>query len=440
MRDYFHALADAVCDAPRGVDRVMLGFAAESSDFVRFNQGRVRQATQVEQRYGTLSVVAGACRIEGCVSLSGDLNRDIDRLHHERTTLIAQLPFVPPDPHLLLPDTVVNTEKTQFGSLPTPEQMVRAVVEHGAGADLVGFYAGGGVQRAFADSRGQRNWHSVHSFQLDCCAYQGADKAVKTAYAGTHWDPDALASRLEDATRRSALLARPAKALVPGAYRVYFSPVAMADLLGTLGWGGFGLKGVRVGVSSLIRMHRDGQRLNAQIHLAEATGTGLAPCFQGDGFVKPDAVTLVRAGQAAGLLVSPRSAQEYGETANGSNAQESPDALCLAPGELAPSDVLKALGTGVFISNLHYLNYSDRQDCRITGMTRFACWWVEQGELVAPIGVMRFDDSILRMFGDGLVALTSQTETVPDSSTYGARQLGAVTTPGAIVEGFRLTL
>ena len=102
--------------------------------------------------------------------------------------------------------------------------------------------------------------------------------------------------------------------------------------------------------------------------------------------------------------------------------------------------MLKALGTGVFISNLHYLNYSDRQDCRITGMTRFACWWVEQGELVAPIGVMRFDDSLLRMFGDGLVALTSHAETVPDSSTYGARQLGAVTTPGAIVEGFRLTL
>ena len=440
MRDDFNALADAVCEAPAGIDRVMLNFAAEASDFIRFNQARVRQATRVEQRYAAVSVVAGARRLEGRLSLSGDLARDIPRLLTERATLIAQLPEVPTDPHLLLPTTVCNTVTTQAGSPPDATELMRAVVEHGAGTDLVGFYAGGPVQRAFADSRGQRNWHSVHSFQLECCIYQAADKAVKTSYAGTHWSGDTLASRLNDATRRSALLARPVKLLSPGAYRVYFSPVAMADLLGTLGWGGFGLKGVRLGVSSLIRMQRDGLRLNEQIHLEEATASGLAPGFQAEGFVKPEAVPLVCAGQSAGLLVSPRSAQEYGATANGSNAQESPDSLRLAPGSLDPSDVLKALGTGVFISNLHYLNYSDRQACRITGMTRFACWWVEQGELVAPIGVMRFDDSILRMFGEGLVALTSQAESVPDSSTYDARQLGGVTTPGAIVDGFRLTL
>jgi predicted Zn-dependent protease len=47
-----------------------------------------------------------------------------------------------------------------------------------------------------------------------------------------------------------------------------------------------------------------------------------------------------------------------------------------------PSRGLKTLGTGVYISDLHYLNYSDRQACRMTGMTRFACLWVEDGELV----------------------------------------------------------
>ena len=73
-------------------------------------------------------------------------------------------------------------------------------------------------------------------------------------------------------------------------------------------------------------------------------------------------------------------------------------------------------------------------------MTRFACWWVEDGKLVAPIQVMRFDDSFLRMFGEGLVALTDVAELVPDAATYGARQLGSVTAPGAIVEGFCLTL
>jgi predicted Zn-dependent protease len=102
--------------------------------------------------------------------------------------------------------------------------------------------------------------------------------------------------------------------------------------------------------------------------------------------------------------------------------------------------VLAALDTGLYVSNLWYLNYSDRQACRMTGMTRFACFWVEGGRLVAPLGVMRFDDSFLRMFGEGLIALTEHAELIPESGTYQERQLSSITTPGALVEGWRLTL
>ncbi|APW37386.1 hypothetical protein RD110_09465 [Rhodoferax koreense] len=440
MQIYFQQLADAVCTLPGGIDRVLLNFSAEQSDFIRFNHAQVRQATQVDQRYATVSVVAGLRRADGSLSLCGDPQRDIQRLLAERATLIEQLPFIPEDPYLLLPGVVTNTERTEEGNVPNAVSVIEAVARHAAGVDFVGFYAGGGVQRAFADSRGQRNWHSVRSFNFEWCIYQAADKAVKAAYAGTDWQGDELAARIRDSAARSALLAQPARVLSPGAYRVYFSPVAVAEMLGTLSWGGFGLKAVKTGVSSLILMHRDGMRLNAGVNLLEATSTGTAPRFQGDGFVKPDAVPLVRAGVVADSLVSPRSAQEYGQPTNGSGGGESPEALALGPGDLPATEVLQRLGTGVWISNLHYLNYSDRQACRITGMTRFACWWVEDGRLVAPIQVMRFDDSLLRMFGEGLVALTDAAELVPDAATYGARQLGSVTAPGAIVDGFCLTL
>jgi hypothetical protein len=53
---------------------------------------------------------------------------------------------------------------------------------------------------------------------------------------------------------------------------------------------------------------------------------------------------------------------------------------------------------------------------------------------------MRFDDSLLRMFGPGLVALTDQAERVPDNATYGARALRSYTAPGAVVDGFVFTL
>ena len=41
------------------------------------------------------------------------------------------------------------------------------------------------------------------------------------------------------------------------------------------------------------------------------------------------------------------------------------------------------LGTGLFVGNLWYTNFSDRAACRTTGMTRFATFWIDEGEIVA---------------------------------------------------------
>ncbi len=440
MHSYFQQLAAAVCAPLAGTDRVTLYFSAEASDFIRFNHAQVRQATHVEQRYGTVSVVSGQKRASSSISLGGDLAADSEALLAERAVLLEQLPLVPDDAYLLLPEAIVNTERSATGSLPTPQQLMDTVAEHAAGSDLVGFYAGGSVVRAFADSRGQRNWHSVESFHFDWCLYRERDQAVKCSYAGTAWSSTDFARRVLEARARIELLALPPKALAPGPYRVYFSPVAVAEILGTVSWGGFGLKDLQTGTSNLILAHQGKAQLSPLVTLTEATTEGIAPRFQADGFTKPDAVELVRAGQMGASLTSPRSAKEYGQATNGSSDGESPESLAMAPGSLPEAEVLQALGTGVYISNLHYLNYSDRQACRMTGMTRFACFWVENGQIVAPIPVMRFDDSFLRMFGTGLVALTDHAELVPADGTYGARQLQSLTAPGAIVEGFALTL
>jgi predicted Zn-dependent protease len=385
-------------------------------------------------------VVAGARQATSRISLTGDMLTDTRALLAERARLIDDLPHVPEDAYLLLPTEVSNTERDAAGRVPSAAQVIEAVVNQGRDTDLVGFYAGGPIARGFADSRGQRNWHRVASFHLEWCLYRGGDQAVKSAYAGTFWDDASFDSRMSAAREQLALLSRPVKVLQPGAYRVYLSPVAVADLLGTLSWGGFGHKDLRTGVSTLIQAHRGQASFSESITLTEASGEGIAPRFQSDGFVKPGCVPLVKNGSIGGTLVSPRTAREYNVPANGASGTESPDALAMAGGTLDANDVLAALGTGVYISDLHYLNYSDRQACRMTGMTRFACFWVERGQIVAPIGVMRFDDSLLRMFGEGLEALTQSGELVPDSSTYHERALRSVTAPGAIVRNFRFTL
>ena len=439
-RDYFEALAEAVCGAARPGERSSLLLKAESSDFIRFNRGAVRQATHVEQAVASVALTQGQRRAESRLTLSGQPDADAAALRDELATLRALLPDLPDDPWLLLPDVPAHSERHETGSLPTAEHLVRRVAEAAAGLDFVGFHAGGPVVRAFADSTGTRHWHHVETFHFDWCLYHAADKAVKTAYAGTHWNDEQFAQRVGAGAVQLALLARPPRMLQPGAYRSWFAPAAMAELLGALGWGGFGQKARRTGTSSLMRLaHRDAV-LHPQMNLFEDPALGTAPAFTAEGFGRPGRVSLIERGLATDTLTHPRSAREYGVAANGANAAEMPEALSLRPGTLPDARALAELGTGLWVSNLWYLNYSDRQACRLTGLTRFACLWGEDAVPVAPIGVMRFDDSFLRMFGEGLVGLGDRAELIPESGTYLERQLGSLSSPGALVEGWKVSL
>jgi predicted Zn-dependent protease len=368
------------------------------------------------------------------------VTRDTQALTDLQTRLAAELPGLPEDPHLMLPDIVAHTERTETGMLPQADAVIDAVAEHAGDLDFVGLYAGGPMVRMHADSKGQRNWHRVETFSFEWCLYHQADQAVKTLHAGTHWDAATFARRVAEGRRQLALLAQVPMTLAPGRYRAYFSPSAVAELLGTLSWGGFSHKEQAVGTSPLMRLVRGEARLHPNLQLTEDTGHSAAPGFTPDGFTRPDQVPLIVDGAHANGLRSARSAREYGLQANGAQAHEAPQSLSLARGTLPQSDVLKALDTGLYISNLHYLNYSDRRHCRITGMTRFACFWVENGALAAPLGVMRFDDDLLAMLGPRLIALTDCAELQQDTSTYGERHLSSINTPGALIEGFELTL
>ena len=56
-------------------------------------------------------------------------------------------------------------------------------------------------------------------------------------------------------------------------------------------------------------------------------------------------------------------------------------------------------------------------------MTRFASFWVEEGKIVAPVDVMRFDDSVFRLLGDQLVGLTAERELLVNGDTYRERNV-----------------
>ena len=187
-------------------------------------------------------------------------------------------------------------------------------------------------------------------------------------------------------------------------------------------------------------MIEEGARLHPLVTIRENTRDGVAPNFQEAGFIKPDQVTLIEKGAVRDCLISPRSAKEYGVPTNGAASGEMPESLEVAGGDLPVAEVLRGLDAGVYINNVWYLNYSDRAACRITGLTRFATFWVEQGVIQAPLTVMRFDETLYRMLGENLLSLTAERELLLDPSTYHVRSTSSGRIPGALVQDFTFTL
>ncbi|MBF2098122.1 MAG: TldD/PmbA family protein [Gloeomargaritaceae cyanobacterium C42_A2020_066] len=436
----FNRLAAEVCLQAQADEWLTLEVDAERSQFIRFNQARVRQTGWVADGEIRLTLIWQDRCAYRSLPFTGHGASDCASVQAALTSLRQEVRELPPDPHVVRPADVATSREVYPGALLPPEQVVPTLMPVVAGLDFTGCYAGGQVARAYADSAGQKHWFATESFTLDYSLWADDERAVKGNLAGSHWDQAQFASQLHGLTDQLAHLGRPTKAIPRGTYRTYLGPAAVADLVSMLSWGGLSEAALQQGVSALGALRRGEKTLSPQFCLGENFSHGLVPRFNHLGQMAPMTLPLIEDGQLVNTLISSRTAREYGLEANGAGASEAQRAPEVSPGSLPEAEVLTTLGTGLYLSNLHYLNWSDRPAGRITGMTRFACFWVEAGELVTPIVNLRFDESLYRFWGDQLVGLTDTLAFIPEVGTYGQRHLGGTWAPGMVVEDFTFTL
>lgn len=420
-------------------EQFTLWYAAEDSQFVRFNHGKVRQAYPVLQIELTVRLILDERHASARINLSGDFEQDTVQLGQTLTLLRGVLDVLPADPYLLLNTEQWTSERQVPGRVPELQQAIDSICGLSQGLDMVGIYAAGTLYRGFANSWGACGWHECANALFDWSLFDASGEAVKSTYGSADWDAQVLADLFAKAREQLHHLSTPRISLKPGQYRAYLAPAALDEVLSMLSYDAFSAKAFANRQSALQQLQLGKQQLSPLVNLREQPSSGFEPGFGHDGAPRQD-IDLIQAGQLVGQLVSSRSAAEYGLQANGADQQEIPHTLVMAPGELATADVLRELGTGLYISNLWYLNYSDAGSARMTGMTRFATFWVENGEIVAPIETMRFDDSVYDMLGTHLLALTREQALCIDSRTYERRYLDSHVLPGALLERLTLTL
>ncbi len=440
MRAYFETITKKIHATLMAKEYLSLYVSGEDSDFCRFNHNKIRQIGNVKQNYVTLHLTSEQKAIEATLTLSMDGADDFARMQSLIKSMRHELTLLPIDPHLIVKEGIYSQEKVHHGNMPSTEDMTATIMQLGEGRDLVGILAKGSMYCGFSDSLGQFNWSETSNFNFDYSLYSHKDKAVKDIYAGFDWDAKTLEKKISQNKIQLELLKITTIKLPPKTYRVFLSPRSVAEILSILSWGGFSARAIHGHQSPLHKLFNAEQKLNPLVSIEENIDHGLAAPFNPHGFIKPRSLSLIEKGAPAHYLVSPRSAKEFGEEGTGAHNDEMPESLDMAGGDLEHHDILKNLDSGIYISNLNYLNFSDRLSGKVTGLTRFATFFVENGQLKAPIDVLRFDDSMFAALGENLLALTREREFIFSEMTYFERSRQSAHVPGALIKELTFTL
>lgn len=413
---------------------------AEETEFVRFNQNKVRQATKVEQGNLSLELNVGQKKalFEGEFSVNQKQNEEV--FAGILTTLREEVISLPDDPFFNPLTNEGESTTVLEGKLASAETFVNKVSQYASGSDLAGYFTSGRTYRASANSLGQYHWFESESFFLDYSLYSAKEKAVKGSYAGSEFKEEELAALIQESKEALKVMDKAQVELKPGKYRCYLAPSAVHEIAGLLGWHALSAGAYKRGECPLGDLYEGKKNFSPLVTMRENFNLGLNPRFNDWGEVSDEILNLVEKGKMLDLLVSRETAKEYGLESNRAGRAEAPRSLEILGGSLKQEDILNEIGTGLYLSNLHYLNWSDKNKGRLTGMTRFGCLWVEEGKIVGPIKDLRFDETLYHIFGDGLKALTEASQTLMETGTYSSRSLGGAKLPGMIVEDFTFTL
>src|SRR6056300_1534850 len=444
-KDIFQTICSQVFDSLKENEQLTVYFEGENSQYFRFNDSKLRQSGIIEDYAVTISLFSGKKSLQSSTTLSSDIKSSVSNLTNEINALRDPLSLIPENDFTCFPDPFESLDIVKSGQLPKREEILETLMDTISSDNLTGVWSSGKIFRACSTSEGTNHWFEKDSFIFDFSLIDAQENMVKVLFPGSNWDKNKFVAAFHEASEKLKLMNKPKMELKPGKYRVWFEPNAVADFVDMFNWNGVSESSFRNGSSCLLKLRNSDTRLSNLFSLNESFSSLSTAPFNSRGEVSED-VAIIQNGILSNTLVNAKTALEYKIS---SNFAEEPNSWGMGEymrsphmeaGDIDNEERLEKLGTGIFISNIHYLNWSDTLGGRITGLTRYACYWVEDGKLVAPIKTMRFDDSFYNFFGSNLEGVGKEVLARPVIETYDGRNPGETTSPGILVKDFELTL
>ncbi len=372
---------------------------AERQDLLRFGQSRVTYQHSEDRLTLRTKLMRDGRAAWGTI---GTLDpASIATLRGRLEAFMAHLPVSEEEEILLAPGSNRRTAATFFPSTAnaSAEERVawfaRAVESLPPGATLGGSIVHSVVHHAVGNSTGLYQCESRTRVMVQAVGTQ----ENRSAYAWRiHRDANALdgAQALDSVCEKLSPL--PVRALAPGTYRAVLAPTALITCLATFGHIALNAAAYAAGTSAV--SGRLGQQVVSPLLTCVDDGcdeAGLPTTFDCEGAPK-QRVSLIEGGILAGVVHNAHTAHLQGTSSTGHavppgwrfGAGPSPSHLVLAPGNASETELIAECGTGLYIQRVNYVRVVHPKQTLVTGTTRDATLWIENGKIAARLPQFRF--------------------------------------------------
>jgi PmbA protein len=306
-----------------------------------------------------------------------------------------------------------------------------------AGGEAAGMLGRAVTQQFAVTSRGLRR---------AAAATEASGSLTVTIDDGTaHWtDLGRSAARLHVAesvadTVAQARASRGRQELAPGRYLVVLGAEAVGDLLQFLPALGFSGSLAAAGLGLTARAGE--QLLPAWTDIADdaAADTGLPLDFDIEGVTKRR-VPFFDRGRVGEPVTDLATAASLGRASTGHAhiaREQVPEPVAanivMAPGAVSEAELIAAVARGVYLQRFWYTRLVDRVAGTITGVTRDACFRIENGRLTTPLEGLRFTESVTGVLARAEAA-GREVRSQPVMNVWN----GAVSAPALRTASFRL--
>jgi len=196
-----------------------------------------------------------------------------------------------------------------------------------------------------------------------------------------------------------------------GSQPVVLDYLAAGQLLGAFGYLGFGAKAYLEKRSFLA--HALGERVAPDFFsMSEKPRAVLPRGFDFNGMPKKN-VVLVKNGVACGIVTDYETSRRLRWKNTGhapppdSTEGPLPENLVVSGGSTSLDELLAAVGNGIYVRDLHYVNVVEPVSTTITGMTRHGTLRIRDGQLAESLPALRFQVAILDVLRE-LAGMTSE--------------------------------